>query len=297
MESQMRQKDEALDNHRSQSSTLSADLEQKLKSAESLNSSLQTEISKLRESASTNASSIDSEWKNKYEALQQDIHHQQQTTDEVRQEALESLQEMRGLSQRAAAATENEERLTRQVDELQRAVDSWKARFTKTKTQLRTMKASSMGLFIQQPTAAQFAGDNNFHDAKGLIKDVSVTRFQTSIDELLQISRDREPPAVIKHMRDVIESVRRVTEDIDSAPAAGGEDEAKKRAKAKAKVSAATNNLITTAKTFSGSNGLAPVSLVDAAASHLTAAVVDLIKVARIRSTPAAELDDDDDFA
>ncbi|KAB8343095.1 hypothetical protein FH972_022689 [Carpinus fangiana] len=296
METQMHQKDEALESERSRSSNLSSDLEQKLKSAESLNSSLHGEIEKLRQSLST-TSTDGGEWKGRYEALEQDFHEQQQTTNEVRQEAMESLQEMRSLSQRAAEADANEERLTRQIDDLQRAADSWKTRYTKTKTQLRTMKATSMALYIQQPTATQYAGDGNFLDNHGLIKDISVTRFQTCIDELLQISREQEASAVIKHMRDVIESVRRVTEGIDSAPASGGEAEKAKRTKAKAKVSAATNNLITTAKTFSGSHGLAPVSLVDAAASHLTAAVVDLIKVVKIRPTPEHELDDGDDFA
>ena len=50
-------------------------------------------------------------------------------------------------------------------------------------------------------------------------------------------------------------------------------------------------------QTWQASNGIAPVSLVDAAASHLTGAVVELIKVVKIRPTPAGELEVADDFS
>lgn len=286
-----------IESERSHSANLTSDLERQLKSAESLNSSLQNELEKLRDGSVKDDD--DSEWKDRYEVLEQEFHEQQQVTDEVQQEAMESLQEMRQLSERAAEASEKEESLTKQVSELQDQVEQWKSRFTRTKTQLRHMRTSSMALYIQEPTAQQFAGNGNFHDAKGLIKDISVTRFQVSIDELLKLSRQSEPTAVLDYMRDVITAVRAVTEDIDHSPlpASGGDEIAKKRAKAKVKVSAAANNLITTAKTYSASNGVAPVSLVDAAASHLTGAVVDLIKVVKIRPTPANELDLADDFS
>jgi len=53
--------------------------------------------------------------------------------------------------------------------------------------------------------------------------------------------------------------------------------------------------LITASKNFVSANGLSPVSLLDAAASHLTAAVVELVRTVKIRPTPAGELEDDDD--
>jgi hypothetical protein len=87
--------------------------------------------------------------------------------------------------------------------------------------------------------------------------------------------------------------VRRITQDIAEAPQTG--ESAAQLPKLKSRVSATANNLITASKNFALANGLSPVSLLDAAASHLTAAVVELVRTVKIRPTPAGELDDDDD--
>ncbi|KAL8868673.1 MAG: hypothetical protein Q9198_008098, partial [Flavoplaca austrocitrina] len=65
--------------------------------------------------------------------------------------------------------------------------------------------------------------------------------------------------------------------------------------KLKSKVSATANNLITACKNFAASNGLLPISLVDAAASHLSTAMVDLIRVVKVRPSPAGELEDEEE--
>jgi hypothetical protein len=65
----------------------------------------------------------------------------------------------------------------------------------------------------------------------------------------------------------------------------------------KGKVSATANNVITASKNYATAGGLSPVSLLDAAASHLTAAVVDLVRTVKIKPTPPGELEDNDDAA
>jgi hypothetical protein len=95
-------------------------------------------------------------------------------------------------------------------------------------------------------------------------------------------------------MKLVVVNVRRITQDIDEAPQSSG-DLAQQQAKLKSRVSATANNLITASKNFASAKGLSPVSLVDAAASHLTTAVVELVRTVKIRPTPAGELEDDDD--
>jgi hypothetical protein len=99
-------------------------------------------------------------------------------------------------------------------------------------------------------------------------------------------------------MKPVVLAVRGITSDLDAASVVEKDEEAqKRRTKLKSKVSATANNLITASKNFASAQGLSPVSLVDAAASHLTAAVVDLLHVAKIRPTPSEELEDDQDGA
>jgi hypothetical protein len=123
---------------------------------------------------------------------------------------------------------------------------------------------------------------------------VHVTKFQIAIDELLRMARSREPAAVLDYMKSVVVSVRNITEDIGDVSQEDSEL-SRQRYKLKARVSATANNLITASKNFATAKGLSPVSLLDAAASHLTAAVVELIKTVKIRPTPAGELEDDDD--
>merc|ERR1711939_57846 len=101
----------------------------------------------------------------------------------------------------------------------------------------------------------------------------------------------------LDHMKTVVLAVRGITSDVDAASTDKNDEIAKKRAKLKSKVSATANNLITASKNFASAGGLSPVSLVDAAASHLTAAVVDLLHTVKIRPTPPGELGDDDDGA
>lgn len=232
------------------------------------------------------------DWRERYETLEQDFHEHRQVTEEVRHEATQSLQEMRNLSQKVQERSQNEETLTKQVAELESSVEDWRSRHAKAKAQLRNLQASSMALYIEQPTATQFAQQAGFLDARGLIRDVSVTQFQIAVEELLQLSRSSEPAQVLPYMRNMVSSVRAITADIDLSGLKLPEDVMKRREKSKARVSAATNNLITTAKNHATSNGLAPVSLIDAAASHLTVAVVELIKDVKVRPTSVTELDD-----
>jgi hypothetical protein len=62
----------------------------------------------------------------------------------------------------------------------------------------------------------------------------------------------------------------------------------------KSKLSSSANNFITATKSHVAAAGLAPVSLVDAAASHLTAAIVEIIQLAKIRPSTQEELEADD---
>jgi len=65
----------------------------------------------------------------------------------------------------------------------------------------------------------------------------------------------------------------------------------------KARVSRNANGLITATRNYVSSNGLSPVSLVDAAAANLTAAVVDYLKTVGIKASPAEHLQQDRDIA
>jgi hypothetical protein len=293
-------------------SDLRIDLENKLADAQNLNESLQSELDRVRGSQANTERELraqieelrlsgggsrgmggNSDLQRENDELRSELDRQQRVTEEVRREAQEFLREMRILSERSGQSYEREEQLSNTVNKLEEEVKDWRNRYARTKTQLRSLRASSIGLTIQQD-AAKYAKDSGFTQENGMVKDVHVTKFQISIDELLRTARTDDPARVNEFMKSVIVNVRRISQDIDEAPPSSGEL-AQQQAKLKSRVSVTANNLITASKNFVSASGLSPVSLLDAAASHLTAAVVELVRTVKIRPTPAGELEDDDD--
>ncbi|KAI8951864.1 hypothetical protein F4801DRAFT_589345 [Xylaria longipes] len=322
METEMKKKDEELialrdvERSRTTASNLEkrewdevrTNLEGKLADAETVNASLRDDLERLRdehaaenralreeiEEARQSSRNVgDSETMRENEELRMALQEQQQVTDEARREARQFLEEMRALSQQHMPSWEKQTELEEKVEQLEKEVHDWRGRYARTKTQLRSMRTSSIGLTIET-NAANYIREKGFAEVNGLVKDVHVTKFQISIDELLRRARTDEPERVIDGMKSVIVNVRRIIKDIeDSQP----EDEelVRQQQKLKNRVSATANNLITASKNFASAAGLSPVSLLDAAASHLVAALVELLRTVKIRATPAAELEDDDD--
>ncbi|KKY18051.1 putative cell polarity [Phaeomoniella chlamydospora] len=290
--------------------SVKADMEEKLESAERLNQDLREQLERLNIEQENMRSQLDlaknigddgGEWKMKFETLDnehQNLHlelqEQRKVTEEVRQEASTFLSEMRAMAESSGASWEREEKLARENHRLEEEVKEWKSRYARTKTQLRQVRATSMGLSIARPNGNRFK-ENDFRQPDGLVKDVHVTKFQIAIDELLQIARSDEPSAVLNHLKTVVLAVRHITQDVDAASDKKDEDSTQRRSKLKSKVSATANNVITASKNYASSGGLSPVSLLDAAASHLTSAVVELVRTVKIRPTPAGELEDDDE--
>lgn len=288
LENQVVQKDKALEEERERSSKLASELETQLKSAHSFNESLQGEVDRMR------ANREAEDWKEKYQGLQQEFRDFHEAAENMRQETASSMQEIRSLTTHIHNQQQAEEELAKQNTELKEQLEDWKARHAKTRAHLRTLKASSSGLFIQQPTAAQYVEDGSILDARGAIKDVSVTRFQLAVDELLQLLHDGEVNNVLVHLQQLVTCVRAITSDVSKTNPRGPEDFIKRRKKLEARIAATTNHLITVCKNHASANGLAPVALVDSAASHLTAGVVDYIKMMKVKPSPEGELDGGD---
>ena len=231
-----------------------------------------------------------------------------QVTEEVRREASNSLLEMKALSDRCGQSWEKEEALVGRVARLEQEVKDWKHHYARARTQIRNLRASSFGSSIRPTDISAHVKDGRFVSADGRIRDVHVTKFQIAIDELVRALRVEEPSVVLDHMKAVIACTRVLTQGVEEAVpppppppstsgsgSSGREETSTKISQAKSKVSGQANNLITTCKAFASSEGIAPMSLIDAAASNLTTAVVELIQLVKIRPTPPGELLDDVD--
>lgn len=288
-----------------------ADLESKVAQIESLNNSLQSELERERaersemerdlreqlEAAQSMGGGGDlqgryNDLEMRHQTMQSELREQQRITEEVRREAASFLKEMRAMSERSAENWEREEKLSREVNRLEEEVKEWKTRYIRAKTQLRHMRTSSVGLGNVRPTVSR---EHELMSPTGMVKDMHVTKFQTSIDELLRVARTAEPGTVLDQMKTVVAAVRHITQDLERATSGGGAEQQQltpAQRKAKSRVSATANNLITASKNYASSGGLSPVSLLDAAASHLTTAVIELLRLVKIRPTPAEELEE-----
>ena len=295
-------------------STLRIDLQSKLAEAEILNTNLQSEIDKakdlhadkernLREQLDMMAtrSGEDEQWKVRHsdlmqqnqdlqqenqelqqdsQELQQELLEQQRVTDEVRREAAGFLAEMKALSVKGTGRPVREEELMQQVQSLEDQVAMWKGRFAQSKAQSRS---AGLNLAVQPPTVEK---DASLLQSDGLIKDVHVIEFQIAIDEAIRISR-QDPKALLNQMKSVVQTVKHITEDFGHA-----DDSDEKVARLVTRISGAACNFITATKNYVFSGGLSPVSLLDAAASHLSAAVVDAVhQVKMYPSDDASERD------
>lgn len=306
---------QANDTEREKWTNLQFDLEEKLSEFRSLNKNLQSELDNLKndhanterelqtqvDTLTAQASVGKNEWKARHDDLDK-VHQelrsallrQDKVTAEVKQEAASSLNQMRALSERSNESQEREENLLRQVQKLEKEVQDWKSRYARKRTQAQALRASAIMVSSQQADAGQVTKDKDFRAQDGLVKDIHITRFQIAIDDLLESARGDEPNAVLTCVKPVVFAVRDIT--IDLGDVKPSQDEAiQQKQKLRVKVSATANNLITASRNFATSKGLSPVSLLDAAASHLTSSVIELVRLVKIRPTPAQELEEQEE--
>lgn len=244
----------------------------------------------------------DSDWRQRCQDLQDELANQEKVTEDVRQNATQFLQEMRVLSEQSEDAVEREEQLRSQINTLETEIEEWKSRYAMTKTQLRTLKASSIGLPLQRMANEALTGRQELLSEQGLVNDVDVTNFQISIDELLHTARQGSADATLDKMKGVVTHVQHILTDGNGTftgfPSPGSPDPMSPElngappstAALKSRVSRSANSLITATRNHVSSMGLSPVSLLDAAAGNVTAAVVEYLKAVGIKATPGDDL-------
>ncbi|KID89724.1 GIT protein [Metarhizium guizhouense ARSEF 977] len=272
---------------------LRLDLENKLAKAQDLNKSMKEELDRMR---------AEQEQKvpiNSVSALQQEndelrelLRQQEQVNEEVRREAQEFLQEMRVLSQQSAATYDKQLELEKANEELERDVRLWRNRYARSKTMQGGLRASTHGMSLEHD-AGKHVRHKEFVADDGVIKDFLVTQFQISIDELLQAAHQETPEKALDSMNRVVVSVRQITKALDKSTP--HDDDIQRQGKLRSRVAATANALITACRNYEAGAGLSPVSLLDAAASNLTAAVVELLRLVKIKLTPPGELEEEED--
>lgn len=130
----------------------------------------------------------------------------------------------------------------------------------------------------------------------GAIADVNLTAFQSSIDELLAAARSKTPSSVLLAMKTVVLATTLVTDDVAKYEQHSGSElsvgDNEQLQSLKAKCSATLNNLMTACRNHASSHGMSPVSLLDAAASHVSTTIVDLVKLLKVRKASKLEAEE-----
>ncbi|KAK0460896.1 uncharacterized protein EV420DRAFT_1619444 [Desarmillaria tabescens] len=197
------------------------------------------------------------------------------------------------------------EDLSRRNDELMTAKDSdlavmrdldsqlkeYKRKYEQAKTELRSIKATSQ-LYTQAPKF------NNLEDqlpvtSDGGIMDIHITAFLSGIDGLLTAARSNAPTRVLTPMKSVVNAVTSIIDDVrafERRPSRDRSDvDLDTLRSLRERADATLGNLVAASKTHATSSGMSPVSLLDAAASHVSATITDISKTICLRSVAEKE--------
>ena len=222
------------------------------------------------------------------DALQSEYAQQEEVVQELQGQVSTLMEELKELSSRNDEMLAENDNHTAVIRDLNQQVQSYKRKYENAKSELRTLKATSQ-LYVKPPKADDFMPASD----KGAIADVHLTAFQSSIDELLAAARSKTPSNVLLAMKSVVLATTLVTDDVAKSEQNGltdlSEEDEEQLLTLKSKTSATLNNLMTACRNHASSHGMSPVSLLDAAASHVSTTIVDLVKLLKVRKASKSE--------
>ncbi|TFY56445.1 hypothetical protein EVJ58_g7646 [Rhodofomes roseus] len=173
------------------------------------------------------------------------------------------------------------------IRDLDAQLKEYKRKYEQAKTELRSVKATSQ-LFLQTPKT-----DDQLPVAQdGGLVDIHVTAFLSAIDGLLTAGRSNAPTRVLTPMKSVVNAVTAIIEDIKAYERRARRDfDIDSLRILRERLEATLSNLVVASKTHATSSGMSPVSLLDAAASHVSSTVTEIGKLVLVRKASRAEQD------
>ena len=129
----------------------------------------------------------------------------------------------------------------------------------------------------------------------GGVLDIHITAFQSAIDDLLTAGRSNAPTRVLTPMKSVVHAVTNIIEDVknfERRPQRDRSDvDADTLRSLQDRAGATLSNLVAATKTHATSSGMSPVSLLDAAASHVSLTITEIGRIVCIKKATKAEQD------
>ena len=214
--------------------------------------------------------------------------------------------------------------LSRQNDELITSKDSdlilirdlgnqlkeYKRKYEQAKTELRSVKGKNIGLHIPayvksflSATSQLFLQTPKFDKTEdqlpvspdGGVLDIHITAFLSAVDGLLTAGRSNAPTRVLTPMKSVVNAVTNIIEDVKTFERRPQRDRSDVNPDAlrslRDRAEATLSNLVAATKTHATSSGMSPVSLLDAAASHVSLTITEIGRTVCIRKATKSEQD------
>ncbi|KAJ7782854.1 hypothetical protein B0H16DRAFT_1494629 [Mycena metata] len=162
------------------------------------------------------------------------------------------------------------------IAELDAQVKDYKRKYEQAKTELRSFKgACNRPRWTVPEDQLPVSGD-------GGVLDIHITAFLSGIDALLTAGRSNAPTRVLTPMKAVVNAVSSIVDDVRAF-------EARPSRERSDRAEATLSNLVAASKTHATSAGMSPVSLLDAAASHVAVTVTEIARTVCIRKATRAE--------
>lgn len=195
------------------------------------------------------------------------------------------------------------------INNLDMQLKEYKRKYETAKTELRSFKSTSQlltGLFTYLQynfvfnciatsqlflKATKPDSDQLPMSAEGGLLDIHVTAFVTATDSLLTTGRSHTPSRVLTPMKAVVNAVSAIIEDVRTYERRRdiADVDIENVRSLRERADATLSNLVAASKTHATSMGMSPVSLLDAASSHLSATITELGKTVAIRKASKAE--------
>ncbi|KAJ3219198.1 component of the polarisome [Dinochytrium kinnereticum] len=213
--------------------------------------------------------------KEDYDLLQEDFNNQQLTAQDIKAEASNLLEEIRELSGRNQQLTEELNALRKgRNDEMGGAKGGAKQQDYPNEGSPRS---------YNEPKESPSNGNNNF--GNGVIDRDRVSAYQSAVDDLLRAAREA-PSSVLVAMKAIVIACKNITEDTEAYEVNSNslsEDDKDNLEAVKGRLSGALTGLMHAAKNHATNFGSSPVSALEGAASNLTATIVELVKIFKLR--------------
>ncbi|WVO23480.1 uncharacterized protein IAS62_004834 [Cryptococcus decagattii] len=211
-----------------------------------------------------------------------------QSVGHMKQELQSLVDELYSLSVRNDELITEREQDAARMSEMEARVSEYRRRYDAVRTELRSLKATST---IFATFSKPVTDDHLPASPDGNIMDVNVSAFQSSIDGLLSAARSSTPSGVLPAMKAIVEAITSIGEDVKSFEAHPNLDVDVSRLESlKHESTARLNSLMQSARNHAMASGLSPVSLLDAAAGHLSSNVIEIIKLLKIKRSDKNDL-------